>query len=85
MEADVGFNSYLAAQEEPTTIDKLEFLVALVNHTIYQWIEEAATYKDAILILEKAFIKKKNVLYARHQVISRKQKEGENIMEYLAA
>ena len=50
------FNSYLAAQEEPGEIDKLEFLVALVNHTIYAWIEEAATYKDVILIRHVASV-----------------------------
>ena len=84
------FNAFVSAEEsavkeKDTTVNKLDFLIALVNHSIYEVIEDASTYEDALKLLEDMFIQQKNILYTRHALITRKQKEGESLSEYVAA
>ena len=71
--------------DKPEDINKLNYLISFVNHNIYEMVEEANSYEEAEKLLSDTFIQTKNVLYTRHALISRKQKESENITDYLQA
>lgn len=79
------FKSFCAAQEDPSKINKLEYLISLVSHNIYEIVEECETYEAAVKILDASFIKKSNLLFSRHSLITRKQKDSETMKEFLAA
>ena len=79
------FNVYInSITTEANPVNKLDYLVGLVSHNLYELIDEAATYQAAIDILDGVYKKSVNVLYARHLLLSRKQKEGESIQEFLS-
>ena len=78
------FNSYITSidsVEKP--INKLDYLVSLVSHTIFELIEEAIDYTEALNILEETFKKDVNILFARHCLMTRKQKDGETMLDYV--
>ena len=77
------FTSFVAAQEDPTKVNKLDYLVSLVSHNIYEFIEEATDYAAAETILNGLFVKAPNVLYSRHSLLTTKQKEGESRIDFL--
>ena len=64
-------------------VNKLEVLIQLVSHTVYDIIEESSSYDDAIKALKAVYIKTPNILYARHSLITRRQKDGEGMLEFL--
>jgi transposase InsO family protein len=80
------FTAYITnidSTEKP--VKKLDFLIQLVSHNIYEMIEEAEDFDAAIVILEAMFSKKINTIYARHILMTRRQKDSETIKEYVAS
>lgn len=71
--------------DEKKPINKLEVFVQLVDHNVYALIEDADTYDEAVNILKGAYVKTQNILYARHALINRRQKEGESLLDFLSA
>ena len=59
--------------------------VSCLSPAIYEYVEEAETYERVIEILKRTFIKRKNNVYARHLLVSRRQGSNESIAEYLRA
>ena len=71
--------------EKPEDVNKLNYLISFVSHNIFEIIEDAASYDEAEKLLSDTFVQTKNALYTRHALISRKQKESENLTDYLQA
>nr|XP_037866489.1 uncharacterized protein LOC119628436 [Bombyx mori] len=71
----------------PEKWDSIKFQL-LVNHispNIYTYISEATNYEEAITILQKLYVKPKNLIFARHVLATRKQRPEESIDTYLQA
>ena len=59
-------------------------IVSCLSPAIFPYVEDAASYDEIVDILKRLYLKKNNV-YARHLLVSRKQTPGESISEYLQA
>nr|XP_026689427.1 uncharacterized protein K02A2.6 isoform X1 [Ciona intestinalis] len=66
-----------------TAVNKKRIIISCLSPTIYPYVEECETYGDIIEILSRTFIRRKNNIYARHLLVSRRQVVGETIAEYL--
>ena len=78
-----SFIESINSTEKP--LNKLEVLVQLVSHKVYEIFEESTTFDEAVQTLKEHFIKKQNVLFARHSLITRKQKEGEGVKDFVSS
>ena len=65
--------------------DKLEVLYLYIGTKAAEVIEGAATYEDAIKLLESVYVQPHSEIYARHLLHSRTQREAETIDAYLLA
>ncbi|GFX03587.1 retrovirus-related Pol polyprotein from transposon opus [Trichonephila clavipes] len=63
--------------------NKLPLLCNYVASNVYQFINDCTTYAQAIAILDSLFIKKRNVIFARHCLSTRNQQTEETVSEYL--
>ena len=80
------FTAYLESiDDENKPINKLNYLIRNVNHEMFELIEEAKDYDEAIKLIEKVYKKEVNILFARHTLLTRRQKESETTAEYLLA
>ena len=78
------FTAYLESIEDTAKpIKKLNYLIRNVSHEQYEIIEEAATYDEAITLLDSIYKVKINILYARHVLLTRRQKDSESTTDYL--
>ena len=66
-------------------INKKRIIVSCLSPEIYPYVEDADTYENVVEILKSAYIKKKNNVYARHLLVSRRQAANETISEFLQA
>ncbi|XP_045526419.1 uncharacterized protein LOC123715455 [Pieris brassicae] len=64
---------------------KFQLLVNHISPNIYTYISEATNYEEAITILQKLYVKPKNLIFARHMLATRKQRPEEGIDTYLQA
>ena len=76
------FNNFLQSlsQLEP---DKLNMLINYIAPSTYGYIADSATYEDAIGILQGLYVKPKNEVFARHQLATCKQEQGQSLDQYL--
>ena len=74
-----------AAANPPEEVDKPEILTSFISANIFKHITECKSYESAIIILTALYIKPRNEIFARHQLATRKQQQGESIDEYLQA
>ena len=63
--------------------NKLRSLTRYVSSEIFEYIADAETFDTAIAILDKILIKKKNELFSRHLLATRKQQSSESLDEFL--
>ena len=63
--------------------DKLKLLINYISPEAYSHISDCADYEDAIKALEAVYVKPKNIIYARHQLATRRQLCSESIDTYL--
>ena len=70
------------AAQEPDQNQRLQVLFTFVSSDVYEYIEDCDTYDAAIAKLKSIYIKSPNVIFARHQLATRKQREGETLREY---
>ena len=61
--------------------NKLNTLINYISPGVFQLISD--TYDGAIATLESIFIRKKNEIFARHLLATRRQKSGETLNEYI--
>jgi len=55
----------------------------LLDSTVYEYIRECSTYKDAIACLDNLFVKSVKEVFARHRLTTCQQKPEESIDEFL--
>ena len=85
------FDTFLTAVEAATAegerqnINKLGLLTSFLTHRTYELIADAANYEESRTSLRNAYHKRKNVVFARHLLMSRVQNSGESIAEYVHA
>ncbi|XP_042243366.1 uncharacterized protein LOC121880275 [Homarus americanus] len=58
-------------------LDKLRCLTKYVSATVYEYFADATEFETAIQVLEKVYVKKKNEIFARHQLATRPQRPSE--------
>ncbi|XP_036340040.1 uncharacterized protein LOC118749352 [Rhagoletis pomonella] len=88
------FESFIAAQE-PAEMDgvtqaswdetKHRLLINQVSPSVYVYFSEARSFREAVDLMDKLYVKPKNVLFARHALATRRQRSDENIETYLQA
>ncbi|GFW38158.1 uncharacterized protein TNCV_602341 [Trichonephila clavipes] len=66
-----------------TEENKLPLICNYVTPNVYQFINDCTTYAQTIAILDSLFIKKRNVIFARHCLSTRNQQTEEMVSEYL--
>ncbi|GFS72388.1 uncharacterized protein TNCV_1827821 [Trichonephila clavipes] len=77
------FEKFLGGIKTITEENKLPLLSNYVTSNVYQFINNCTTYAQAIAILDFLFIKKRNVIFARHCLSTRNQQTEETVSEYL--
>ena len=83
------FDTFLANVEERTEedergrLDRLGLLTSFLTHRTYELIADAPGYAEAQRSLKNAYHKTKNVIFARHLLMSRSQKTEESISAYV--
>ena len=63
--------------------DKFRSIVNFVSSNVFDYIEECTTYDQVISTLDKLYIKTPNEIFARHQLITRRQGSGESLDDFL--
>ncbi|XP_042212521.1 uncharacterized protein LOC121859652 [Homarus americanus] len=63
--------------------DKLRCLTKYVSATVCEYFADATGFETAIQVLEKVYVKKKNDIFARHQLATRRQRPSETLDEFL--
>ena len=58
-------------------------LIPCLSPDVFPYVEEAVDYERIVETLKSVYIKKKNNVYARHLLISRRQAPTESISEFL--
>jgi len=84
---DTFITAVVAATEEAqrNNINKLGLLTSYLSHRTYVLIADVDDYEQARTTLRNAYHKRKNVIFSRHLLMSRTQKSGESIAEYVHA
>ena len=77
------FNFFLESLPTTPAPNKLATLVNFVGASVYELIADCGTYDDAILILQTAYDKPKNEVFARHLLSCCKQEQGQSLDQYL--
>ncbi|GFW01766.1 uncharacterized protein TNCV_1232661 [Trichonephila clavipes] len=77
------FENFLGGIKTITEENKLPLLCNNVTSNVYQFINDCTIYAQAIAILDYLFIKKRNVIFARHCLSTRNQQTEETVSEYL--
>jgi len=52
-----------------------------LSPAIYEYVEDAQSYEEAVEILKKAYKKQKNPVFARHLLVTRGQRTDESLAE----
>ena len=71
--------------EESPAIGKLRHLTNLTSASVFEFIEDCATFDAGIDVLENMFIKTPNEIFARYLLATRKQVVGESLHEFFQA
>ncbi|KRY49099.1 Retrovirus-related Pol polyprotein from transposon gypsy [Trichinella britovi] len=66
-------------------IDLLKILLLYLTASTFEYVQDCKTYDDAITKLNEFYVKPKNVIFARYEFISMKQRDGESLEEFLHA
>ncbi|XP_072384754.1 uncharacterized protein [Diabrotica undecimpunctata] len=77
------FKNFISSVIDVSEEEKFKLLVNYVSNNIYELISDCRKYSEAKSILEAAFVKPKNEIFARHILMTKKQQTGENIGQYV--
>ncbi|KRY38399.1 Actin, acrosomal process isoform [Trichinella spiralis] len=75
----------LCSTDRGTWDRPVETLASLLTASTFEYVQGCKTYDDAIAKLSEVYVKPKNVIFARYEFISRKQRDGESLEEFLHA
>ena len=62
--------------------DKLKCLIAHISKDVYDYVSECRTYQ-AIQTLERLYVKPRNIIFARHLLMTCKQQQEQPLDDYL--
>ena len=67
--------------------DKKQYMVLInfLSNDLYNLVSDTESFTEAMKILQDNFVKPVNVIYQRHLLANRKQREDESISQYLSA
>ena len=82
---DTFLEAVRTAAENADNVNKLGLLTNLLTHQTFAFIADSATYEEARETLNNAYHRRKNIVFARHLLMTRTQKPSENINEYVHA
>ena len=78
------FENFIESLQRPDeNLDKLRILTNFVAPEIYELFSDSINYDEAIAKLKAAYVKTPNEIFARHTLLSRKQRPEESLDEYL--
>ncbi|KRZ96753.1 Retrovirus-related Pol polyprotein from transposon 17.6 [Trichinella sp. T8] len=66
-------------------IDLLKILRLYLTASTFEYVQDCKTYDDAITKLNEVYVKLQNVIFARYEFISRKQRDSESLEEFVHA
>ncbi|KRZ69283.1 hypothetical protein T10_11777 [Trichinella papuae] len=66
-------------------VDLLKILRLYLTASTFEYVQDCKSYEEAIAKLNEVYVKPKNVILARYEFISRKQRDGESLEEFLRA
>ncbi|OUC46565.1 zinc knuckle, partial [Trichinella nativa] len=78
------FQDFVQLTVEPG-IDLVKILRLYLTGSTFEYVQDCKTYDEAIAKLNEVYVKPKNVIFARYEFISRKQRDGESLEEFLHA
>ena len=78
-----SFLAFTSTIKDANDADKLDPLFNLLDTSVYAYISECTTYKEAISELDDAHIKRVNEVYARYRLSTCRQNTGESSEEFL--
>ena len=80
------FRTFLQEVEKKVEdVDKKTLLINFLSPAVYLYVEDCDTYEAALEVLKTTHIKKKNDIFARHILATRKQQSGETLEQFLQA
>lgn len=77
------FENFLEEIKVAEDKQKLRILTNFLSPAVYQYVAECSTFQKAIDSLQELYSKPVSVIYARHQLASRRQNQEETIDQYL--
>ena len=82
---DAFLEAVRRAEENADNINKLGLLTSLLTHQTFAFIADSTNYEEAQEVLNSAYHRQKNIVFARHLLMTRIQKPSERIDEYVHA
>ena len=82
---DIFLTEVLEKADDADSVNKLGLLTNYLTHKTYAFVADTRSYDEARKTLNNAYHKLKNIIFARHLLMTRTQKETETIDEYVNA
>jgi len=74
-----------AAINPDVEVNRKGLLVNFLSPVVYSYVEDCNTYDEALVILNRVYVKIKNDVFARHRLATRKQRTAESLQQFLQA
>ena len=74
-----------AAINPDAEVNRKGLLVKFLSPVVYSYVEDCETYDEALVILKRVYVKRKNDVFARHLLATRKQRTAESLQQFLQA
>jgi len=74
-----------AAINHDVEVNRKGLLVNFLSPVVYSYVEDCETYEEALVILKRVYVKRKNDVFARHLLATRKQRTAESLQQFLQA
>ncbi|KRX34532.1 hypothetical protein T05_1347 [Trichinella murrelli] len=75
-------NNFVQLTVEPGS-DLVKILRLYLSGSTFEYVQDCKNYDEAIAKLNEVYVKPKNVIFARYEFSSRKQRDGESLEEFL--
>ena len=77
------FENFIESLPQDPPPDRLKLLINYISPTVFSHIADCLVYDETINILKRVYVKPKNIIFARHQLATRKQLSSESIDMYV--
>ena len=82
---DTFLEAVRTAAKNADKINKLGLLTSLLTHQTFAFIADSTNYEEAREVLNNAYHRRNNIIFARHLLMTRTQKPSESINKYVHA